>query len=108
MYMVSTHAGNAEDEHPAEMELGEEVAWLEVDTHPEADAQRTEVRERVRDAIGLLNAADRELVEKSGIRGERIRRRVLERRFACRAAGDLVTLCAVSITGRGRRRRSSG
>jgi RNA polymerase sigma factor (sigma-70 family) len=73
MYRVSAASAaiSAEDLYEAEP-CGLRLA-AEGDSEWETTSDREEERERVREAIRSLNAADRELVEQIGIRGERIR-----------------------------------
>jgi RNA polymerase sigma factor (sigma-70 family) len=73
MYKVSARGCLAESEDRFEAEPGGAPPSTEAESPPEADSQRQEERERVREAIQRLDAADRELVERIGIRGERIR-----------------------------------
>jgi RNA polymerase sigma factor (sigma-70 family) len=73
MYKVSPSlcALDAEDLYEAEP-CGPRLTAA-ADSDWETAGEREEERQRVREALSRLNAADRELVEQIGIRGERIR-----------------------------------
>jgi RNA polymerase sigma factor (sigma-70 family) len=73
MYKVSAQGVATEDEERSEAYFDGSELPTEAENRPDAVAQREEERERVRAAIRRLSAADRELVERIGIRGERVR-----------------------------------
>ena len=72
MYKMSAPASGLDGEELYEAEpCGLRLA-TDGDAAWETDVERQEERERVREALRRLNAADRELVERIGIRDERI------------------------------------